>query len=339
MKKTYAPVTKNASAVARLSAWLTAVSIQHTTSGKPGWDLTVHSQEGKEVKVAVSMVPTDTFDAEVVVLHGKKLTGKGKAMNFAEFHLLTEALGYGKPIPVDRGEDPATKLHFNDNFELVSMRHMQFRRAPNPSKAELDKYSNTIRLATMNFFRTNESLCRVHMVEIDDLKTYAMVWTTNYLGNFKVLNPIADDENDKKLHVYLKQCFSEFRAMLFKKGRNTLPEPDTALICTYGHTVDENAGAERFTTDLRETFDAEDRQKIAEYQTRRNKLDLATPSKRKQSASDLLSSLLSELPHDELVSRLSSAAENHKIHIDARREANRQLRAHVESCEECRVAA
>ena len=75
----------------------------------------------------------------------------------------------------------------------------------------------------------NRSLCLLHGYEYGDLLTYALVWTTNFLGLYAKDEGLAKpDENAKLLCVHLKQRFAELRSLLWKKGRNCFPETHTA---------------------------------------------------------------------------------------------------------------
>jgi hypothetical protein len=134
--------------------------------------------------------------------------------------------------PTDRGPTPTTKARFKDEFEFVAFRHMEFRRTSNPTSLQLKAYEPIIVATSANFFRKSKNLCMDHMMDIDDLKTYATMWTVNYIGLYE-LPPDTGDQNFKLLRTYLSQRFNELRGLLWKKGRNILVSLITQTTINY----------------------------------------------------------------------------------------------------------
>lgn len=285
------------------------------------------------------------------------------------FHAVTERAGYGKPLPFERGEEPKNKLHYADNFELVSMRHRELRRSPNPDAATLKKYKPVIDKAAWTFLRWNNKLCARQGLEHDDLVQYAMIWTVNFLANYQVVDR-GNSNNERMLYTHLLQRFGNFQEVLEKKARSISPDRDTFKVATQGSVEDYNRvssglGGPRSNRSLSwqdankkpcdcaqlntlETIEnggfdpgctctSDDDGVDVAYLDRNSELDLSSPDARRASASDLLGRLLGELPHEEMVERLRAVAEVDVRNIDpvARDEARRRLRVHAKDCKEC----
>lgn len=133
--------------------------------------------------------------------------------------------------PSLRGPQPNMKLHYSDNFELVAMRHRDFRRSPNPTPEKLRSFKPVAEKVAQRFLSLNRDLCLLHGYDHGDLMTYALVWTTNFLGLYaRDGHSRHSDENAKLLCVHLKQRFAELRTLMFKKGRNCFPDAEQLAI-------------------------------------------------------------------------------------------------------------
>jgi hypothetical protein len=259
--------------------------------------------------------------------------------------------------PVYRGEEPTKKLHYNDNFELVAMRHREFRKVPNPTTADYVRYDRVIKKAVARFLYINTKVCRRHMLQFEDLLTYAQVWTANYLGLYRVTETDStNSDNERKLYVHLCQRFLNFLELLFRKERNCITTPDVASIALWGRpfetkkthaasdpdyddTPTEEAGAEDVIPEV-EGNTIEDELLVArlmpeeesEAEQREARL---TEAKRRKAAKETLQAALDAMSHDKLIATLTEAAENTFICYDAQIEARKQLRIHRQNCAEC----
>jgi len=333
MYQNYQKEPKNARALCQTMAWLKAVGVPHKLSEIPGTDLLLVKKDGGDfdflvVKLAVESEETKPA-VECLTVMAKELASTKHQVALAAFHTITEAAGFGKPIPVDRGAEPEKRLSYDDNFELVSMRHREFRRVPNPDAQDLVQYKKVMEQACYRFINLNQDLCRRNCLLVEDLMTYAQVWTCNYLGLYKVAVETVND-NVRKLRAHLKQRFAEFAYMVKKKERNCFPSPDTVQIALLGQTVDENHRLEGFSTDptLEDNVDPD-------YSERHVELDLSDEESRRQSAAASLSKHLRILPHEKMVEVLNEAITNTSLCHDARGEAAKQLRMHQKTCVAC----
>ena len=309
----------------QLKSWLTAVGIgfQDSTEG-----LVVTSKDGASVPVSVVVKGSPAAPGAIPV-RAEDFTARDLKTSLRAFGGLQEALGYTPPqVPVDRGPIPSHKASFSDDFELVTMRHMDFRRSPNPSAKELRSFQLVIDKAVWWFYKKNVSTCADMGLEIEDLKSYGMQWTCNYLGLYR--SELGRAEDEKNLCQFLKQRFIEFREQLDRKARNVLPMLDDAYIAFHGRPYEYTNKGEWFSTDP----EADDAWEIpgapdAEDET------VTQRERTKKSAVSLLNARLAELPHADLVSTLRDAVDNDRIHLDARRAASKKLQAHARKCVEC----
>lgn len=315
-KRSYSIPPKNARAVCQIRTWLTAAGISYRPSKAPGHDLTIVKSDGQELELAVTSDPATTPNDALVVL-ASIVTNRKIRLAVDAFHEITEAAGYGRPEPMDRGPLPPKKLNFHNDFELVSMRHSEFRRVPNPTTADMKHYKGVIERTAWAFLRSNHELCVGHGLEIGDLITYAQVWTCNYLGLYVVPSPTNND-NEKLLHCHLMQRFSNFRDLLYQKGRGIFVTPEDVHIAT---------GSTAFTAPDTATlaFDVSDEVDEA-YRARHCELDVSDDDSRRRSAAALLDSHLNKLTHEQKVATLSQVVESQFVNYDAKREASRRLR-------------
>lgn len=132
---------------------------------------------------------------------------------------VTEPLGHGNPLPVDRGHRADRVSYLNeDGFELVLLRHTNFRRSPNKTEKELEPYMQTVKSAAKRaFFRFNSIFTSIGL-DADDLINIGRVHLISFLHNYAV----SEDRTDqiKLLTAYLNQRFGEAAKLSYKKALN-----------------------------------------------------------------------------------------------------------------------
>lgn len=363
--QTYRQPEKNAQAVVQATNWLKAANIAVKPSQMSGSDLVVRSKAGKDIEIKVATSESEPRPAipHLMVL-ASELTNRSKARALAAFHSITSATGHGTPLPINRGTAPEKKLHFDDNFELVAMRHSEFRKVPNPSAEDLAHFEKVIAKAVSRFLYINGKICRRHGLGFDDLRTYAQVWTCNYLGLYFVPNPTQND-NERKLYAHLVQRFHNFLEVLLKKERNCIPDSQTAFISQtgtpYQGRLKDRAGSVMGEFDADMSFeDVREAEMEAEVDAMAELPDIdldfisisasdeaeeavreqkVTDAKRRKLAQKALAEQLGSMDHDTLVAVLTQASTSTFISPDARDEAKKQLRFHRESCASCAAEA
>lgn len=334
---------KNSRAVTQLKGWLSSLNIPVSTSKTDGADLTITAANGTTVDLQLRAADSTIAPSTTVVIEAATITGRNiqAALDIAQS--LVETLGYTWSNPVERGPLPKSKAHYSDDFEDVAFRHTEFRRAPNPTKAEMEKYAKIVNLECYRFMSHWPQVCSDNMWTVDDLRTYAQVWLVNYLGVHAISEERdSGNENVRKLRAYLGQRFEELRQLAHKKGRNVFTHLDEASIALYGVPFVYRAsmgGRGDGGKDRNNFWDigAEDIQEKGtdeEYVARNQKIDTRT-SFRKDSAAAFLDKSLAALPHDKMVELLTTASSNHYIDPTARREAGSRLRAHCATCVHC----
>lgn len=266
----------NARAVSVANSWLTAVGIPHTISKVDGYDIHIVKSTGDVLEIAINdgdNIP-EIWTLYQFVVSAEALSSPNKVTALKAFHEITETAGYGKPIPVDRGPDPEHKLNLDDEFELVAMRHREFRLAPNPSEATLKRYLPIVNNVVRHYFNSpkNRSLFLACGYTEDDLKTFALIWTTNYIHKYTIAN---DDnyDNEKLLTTHLKQRFNEFLPLLWKKASIWFPAADAVTSGLYPdvpskrlYTEDWGNAEERKTIQVEEETETSEPIAIDTYQ-------------------------------------------------------------------------
>lgn len=377
--RAYKKQLPNYRAVVQILTWMQVVKIPARRIHAEDADLAVTKKNGGELKVKVAFTDTEVGPPDGVTVRAQQITNRYMVKALEAFSCITVAAGYGKLRPIDRGPDPEKKLSFEDNFELVAMRHKEFRKVPNLSAEALAGYNATINRAVRRSMYINKKIFARHGLEFSDLKTYAQIFTMNYDGLYRVDDP---EENQKKLYAHLCQRFLNFIDVLLKKERNCIASSETASIAFLGmpyqkrnnreikNYEDEMSGwltaLATGETDLEsppedgiqdETDDlfeidpdidlklgsamvVEDQSTDSMAEaTREEKARLAEKAKRRKEAKTILREKLGSLKHDDMVTLLADAMSSSFLCYDARAEARKQLRLHRKSCEKCQASA
>jgi hypothetical protein len=331
--KNYTIQAPNATAVNVLRSWLTAIGIDVKPSRTAGFDLTVTCVSGDELEVQVTKRKDETLTQPGVQVLASDVTGKKSAVALAAFYKVTDAAGFDRQQPFDRGAEPELnekgnprKLHYKDEEFLVTIRHNKFRRAPNPSPDRWVKYKDNIEKSSSAFLRSNFELCARNGLALDDIMSYARCFVVNFCSFFEIAeSETTFFDNERKCYSYIRQHFIDMRDILLKKERSMLPDAETVSIGLFG-TPD---------ADTEVSPDTEGEEVDYDYIAKHCELDTSSPKARKESAASKLGELLASLPHEQMVELLANAAKNTSFDFTTRKEAARQLRLHVEACESC----
>ena len=296
-------------------------------------DLTILKADGDPFEVFIDTKPDATLRIKIDMasVPAKDLGDLGTMHGI--FHQITELAGYGEPSIVDRGPAPTERLNYSDDFDLIVFRHCELRRVPNPSTNTLLFYRKTQLGAARHFLASNYQFCATVGLELDDLMTYAGIWTCNFHGQYELRadRSMACD-NEKLLFRYLQQRFAELRKTLYKRMRSTTVDYDTAAVGLYNRpftpTPDFEADSAQLSAESIMAINNEPVEEPAELEER----------VRRARAAARLQEALSRLPHDVMVERLAFAKDNDRIAPDARFEARRQLQHHVRGCLSCQAS-
>jgi len=204
-----------------IASWLEAAAIPFKITG--GDSLVVEGKEREFPFQIASGVPTTGS-----TICASDLTAPiGKALD--TFWAITEKTGFGRPQVVKRGVAPGA-VRFGDDPELVAMRHREFRQVANlPAHIYKDpNYQKIITWYCIRFFRSNASLCSQIGYEIEDIKTYAWLYLTNFYGRWRHIDAKVGD-NGKMFCSYLQQrLYSDLKPLLIRKSRNIVVDIETA---------------------------------------------------------------------------------------------------------------
>lgn len=326
----YQQQPKNALALNVARSWLRAVGATVHDSSQSGCDLSVEVRGGGRLEVAVvADLDGNLPDGEVLILLADELGSYDKDTALDAFHIITELAGYGRPMPVDRGVAPTKAEVYGKDIFLTASRHREFRAAPNLTKVKADEYKPIVLRACRNFFWRNTKLCLAHGYQVEDLSTFAWVWTHNFVHRYEIAHPTHKDgdDNQRLLTKYLKNRFGELYDLMLRQGKRVLVEADVAQIALLGRVLDSNEVIQKAP------IEPED---IDSKPTKRRKTPRGPSiARRKKAASEVLKANLAALPHDVMVSRLTECAESLVRDYVTRREARRQLLMHFNSCALC----
>lgn len=319
----------NATAVNILRSWLQAVGIPCTV-GKDAIDLYVGHVIGGSIKVAVLREGKAPAGADIVI-EAHEMTGKRVEKALEAFYRVTDAAGWDRRQPVNRGEAPVAnekgnprKLNYKNEEFLVGIRHTEFRRSPNPPPDRWQQYKKTMDVVVRSFWNYpgNEAFFRRQGFERQDLMQYARCFVVNFCGRYETATPLYCD-NERKLHIYLRQRFVDLLDMLRRKSVNASLDRDTFVISIFGDP-NWHSGKDMFEEDVDE-----------EYVERHRELDVTTARRRRNSATAKLKELLQQLPHDQLLAKLEETSENDALDITTQKEAERWLKEHRIGCIVC----
>lgn len=194
-----------------LKSYLTALKIPFMAGEKVN-EVKVTAKKGGSISVVVG-----NGEAQIK-LDPAIITSFELPKALGALHCVTEAAGYGKPSPINRGEAHAGRVNYLDNFEDVYLRHSIFRRSPNKEAAELEPYMPTIkRCVRKALFRWKKVFSAMGFGE-GDLLTAGMVYTVSYLHHYSYA--VEEIDNIKLLTDYLKQRFGEMAKIVYKKALN-----------------------------------------------------------------------------------------------------------------------
>lgn len=206
-----------------LKSFLKSFSIPYEASENPDdVDLVVRGATGQKVFVRMGKAGANGVTIKPEVLISPSLTNA-----LGEVHVVTEAGGYGRPVPVNRGEAPKTRINFRDDYENVYLRHALFRRTPNPADfmATVEKMLPYIKSAARKAFAKFKSVLSPMGFAESDLINIGRVHTIAFLHNYAI-SPIEMD-NVKLLAEYLNQRFGELAKVTFKKAANATCLPSS----------------------------------------------------------------------------------------------------------------
>ncbi len=333
--------------LARLASWMDACKIKYIV--EPDFSVSVATTEGRPVKIVVVLEknegPLVAAPAYLELLASDFCSAK-REVSFGAFHAITEILGYGSPIPVERGAPtPRTyrgKTKDGTEIEgaedLTVWRHNAFFNAANPAPEVFSYFDDVISSCIKFFWGKNFLVCERLGISKGDLRTHALMWTTTFWSEGRVFNDCKDDANKRILYEHLRTRFGELHAQFaVRRSANVIVDGQTvaaALGMEYGYEF----GAGDRPTRCAITPEAPDLEALEQYKVEHNELDLTDEGSRAKSAKALLSKSLAAMPHDALIDTLKAAVDSIHFCPDTRTEAAKQLKLHVKNCSTCAAA-
>ena len=354
--QSYGNPLRNATAVNILRSWLRALDIVHEDGFKDGCDLLVLCQDAGIIQVQVLMEGGCKVAGDQVSVPAKAFTGKRKEDALEAFYVVLDAAGYERREPVRRGGDGPTnengnlrKLHYKDEDFLVSIRHSEFRRSPNPADDRWKKYETAMTKVVWKFHQAEGigEMCARMSVDIKDLMQIARCLMVNFCARYETEIRV-ENYNEGRFYRYLRQrFFGDIKHLLERKERSLIPHGEAVRIAlgvegeispdptdAYIMAIDHVLGLD----EARQALDSEQAEEVifsseddARYVKRNRQLDLT-------SSAALLEKLLGALPHDRMMEALTKASENLDLDYITRKEALRRIREHHAECETCQAS-
>jgi hypothetical protein len=276
-------------------SWLRAVKIPFRNAMR-STNLMITGKNGREVEFDISR-------------YADELSSTQAEISIAAFGRITETLGYGALSPVDRGDEPSRKEIYGQDVFLSASRHREFRLAPDLTASQIAEYETQIARECRRFYARNRNLVNSYSYELQDLRTFALIWVHNFVHRFALDQKdfIHTDDNQRLFTRYLRQRFSELLCHMSKERVESFTSFDF---------VNQSAAVV-----VHEAEEEEESQKDV--------------YRRRAKARRTLKKHMGTMPHQDLVSRMQSAITNPNIDYAARREARRLLRVHIEECATC----
>lgn len=231
----------NVMALCVLDSYLTACGIPHEVNdgSQQAFDLLVLKRnQGKERFFARVSVQVDRLarapDTDILVVVDDVLS-LNREKGLEAFHSITEPLGWGKPIPVDRGPEPEGKTH---DVHLLVIRHREWRQAPDlPERVLKEVYDPTIKYFSRVFLRSGHAEVIANAGEdFDSLCVIGRIIAHNFHHKYRNVRASAE-VNAKYFSQHLKQRFSNAVQQWRRAQTNILPDEQTLSISQTG-TID-----------------------------------------------------------------------------------------------------
>lgn len=303
-------ITSERRAYTQLKTWLRAVDIPFEDFSSY---ILVTKKDASKIQVSFGL---ETEGGERILIDTKKLVNHKIQSSLDFFKGLQEELGYTPKVPVDRGMIPDGK---SNDFNLTTMRHFELRKCPNPPAKKLAYYHPVIDIAVNKFYRSNFSLMKRSSIEIEDLLTYAQMWTVNFIGLYEL--PVrGDDQNKKLLMEFIKQRFLDFKRKLCNNELYALQGLNEKID---GGT---SRGNDSSLIQQASLFD---------YYKHQNESNDTFKALDKTEAVKLLNERLLSLEHDEMIQLLLNTSLNVNGDFEVQKEASKWLHTHSLQCFKC----
>lgn len=313
-------------------------------------------RNGSSVLVIFTDAPPAEPSEFAVEVSAKELLSRKPEVVAAAFAQITAAGGYGTPAPISRG--PArTKRPYGDDHDSVAWREGTFRRSPNPSAEVYQQTDKIVGTCVRFFYFKNRQLCMRLSFDVDDLKTFAQVWTANFFATSRIVDePMSSDGNQKLLYKHLRQHFAWlYSQMRGIRSRSLVLDRDalsTSLNVEYVLDAQTWATGEATAISTNQKFFQADYTIVDADPVRKRKMEvffdleelrerdrLPPPNidlkSRTKEAKVKLTKALSELPCDQLLLLLEQVGTSPFTCIDTKKEASKQYLMHSHSCTAC----
>lgn len=279
----------NTQANQMMRTWLDACGIPHSTDNET---LSILKPDGEPFVPSFS--PRKVMSTDLDVCMG-------------EFHSITEAAGYGKPMPINRGKAEKKRI-FKDPL-LARWRHTEMRTVPNMTTEALSAFEDIAKREAYIFLSRNPRLAAEMGYDLDVAINDARIWINTFNGRYALQSL---DETRRLLTNYLRQRFTEVSKGMQRERRNVIPDSSY--------------------TQFRESMEAE--KPPEEWMEAHDEIKIKTPQRRREKVREMLKAGFDEMGHGQMLETLDYTSKHHPC-VDTRKAAAKYLGEHKESCETC----
>lgn len=313
-------------------------------------------RDGSAVLVIFTDAPPSGPSEVAVEVSAKDLLSRKPEVVAAAFARITEAGGYGALAPISRGPARA-KRPYGDDHDSVAWREGTFRRSPNPSPEVYQQTDKIVGTCVRFFYFKNKQLCMRLSFDVDDLKTFAQVWTANFFATSRIVDePMSSEGNQKLLYRHLRQHFAWLYAQMRGiRSRSLVLDRDalsTSLNVEYVLDAHTWATGEATAISTNQKFFQADYTVIDADPVRKRRMEVffdleelrerdhapvpnIDPRTRTKKAKAQLAKSLDGLPCDRRLLLLEQAGTSPFTCIDTKKEAAKQYLLHTRSCPAC----
>lgn len=309
-----------------LTSWLKAAGVK--TGIVEGADVGVWTPNGlKGIKVGSGN------DPQMVYVSPEDIVNSSNRHSVTAFEVLMDDLGVALSKKFYRGDfnklDSRTYCartleDGTSELDLTMFRHLEFRTAPNIDAAEMEKYRSCIEIACRKFWKMNSARLERLCIDAEDLQQYARVWTVNFLHKYRREN--SHSATCGLLVNYLKQRFTEYYRLLVRHEASIQPTMAVAMTHVYSdHSLGFGDFAEnddvQFSWGVSPDVEkAEEIERMFEDKSKEPSYQM-----RAKHAKSRLRKAIANTSREELLERLTEAANNEHLAADTQELAQRIL--------------
>lgn len=282
-----------------------------------------------------------------IVLQADNLNSRSAEVAVKEMWKLTTVAGIGEPKAF-RASAAGLRASSED-YEATSMRLTPFQRTANPQPAQLRQFEPIVKREASRAGKRYQRILEQMSMDEGDLHTVGLVFLCNYLHRYQDLHD--ENRNGANLTLSLQQEFRRWASVTCDKLKGIsfcaagVPVAEVVGSPIAGvQFMEQQAGAEAHYLPVETlqpakaeapepVFGSERERK--QHEKRLVQEDNRYIKARQAAKAQLLEDLLSGMGHDEYVAALEAVIVEERHPIEAREEAERRMKKHIDICVSC----